>query len=211
MTNAKKGSEAMGFGMSTGRMVHWASQGEGAPVVALHGSASTGAQWRTLSGIPLGPLPGDAPDLAGYGRSGRPLGAAEPCGRGGLPAPGALDAAGGPVHLIGHSFGGAVALAVAITMPQAVRSLTLIEPAAFRLLPGPTIRPTGCWRRDCGVAEDVRAPCPRGPARGRGQRFIDYWNGPAPGRAQFGRLQRLMLGCDGPGGGELRRAGRRPG
>lgn len=36
-------------------------------------------------------------------------------------------------HLVGHSFGGAVALAAAAKRPAAVRSLTLIEPAMHRI------------------------------------------------------------------------------
>ena len=38
-------------------------------------------------------------------------------------------------HLVGHSFGGCVALAAAAKRPQAVRSLTLIEPALQNLAP----------------------------------------------------------------------------
>ena len=36
-------------------------------------------------------------------------------------------------HLVGHSFGGCVALAAAARKPEAVRSLTLIEPAVLAL------------------------------------------------------------------------------
>jgi pimeloyl-ACP methyl ester carboxylesterase len=36
-------------------------------------------------------------------------------------------------HLLGHSFGGAVALAAAAKRPESVRSLTLIEPAMFQI------------------------------------------------------------------------------
>lgn len=43
---------------------------------------------------------------------------------------------GDGTHLIGHSFGGAVALLAAARRPSAVRSLTLIEPALIPLLPG---------------------------------------------------------------------------
>jgi pimeloyl-ACP methyl ester carboxylesterase len=39
-------------------------------------------------------------------------------------------------HLVGHSFGGCVALAAAARRPAAVRSLTLIEPAMQRLATG---------------------------------------------------------------------------
>ncbi|APH54436.1 Hydrolase [Granulibacter bethesdensis] len=43
---------------------------------------------------------------------------------------------GDGAHLIGHSFGGAVALLAAARRPSAVRSLVLIEPALIPLLPG---------------------------------------------------------------------------
>ena len=41
----------------------------------------------------------------------------------------------GGAHLVGHSYGGIVALLVAITHPASVRSLTLIEPPAYTLAP----------------------------------------------------------------------------
>ena len=40
---------------------------------------------------------------------------------------------GDGAHLVGHSYGGVVAMLAAGLRPQAVRSLTLIEPSAFRL------------------------------------------------------------------------------
>lgn len=43
---------------------------------------------------------------------------------------------GDGAHLIGHSFGGAIALLAAARRPSAVRSLILIEPALIPLLPG---------------------------------------------------------------------------
>lgn len=39
----------------------------------------------------------------------------------------------GPAHLVGHSYGGVVAMAAAIRRPDTVRSLTLIEPSALRV------------------------------------------------------------------------------
>ena len=41
-----------------------------------------------------------------------------------------------PVHLCGHSYGGVVALLLAARRPDRVRSLTLIEPAAFDVVRG---------------------------------------------------------------------------
>jgi pimeloyl-ACP methyl ester carboxylesterase len=40
---------------------------------------------------------------------------------------------GGGAHLVGHSYGGVVAMAAAVLRPEAVRSLTLIEPSALRV------------------------------------------------------------------------------
>ena len=47
-----------------------------------------------------------------------------------------IDQAAGPIHLIGHSYGGAVAFKMATTWPYAsrIRSLTLIEPVLPTLL-----------------------------------------------------------------------------
>ena len=42
-----------------------------------------------------------------------------------------------PMDLIGHSLGATVALRIAVAAPEAVRSLTLIEPALFAAAPDP--------------------------------------------------------------------------
>ena len=41
---------------------------------------------------------------------------------------------GTPVHLVGHSYGGAVALEIAMRWPDKVRTLTVFEPVRFALL-----------------------------------------------------------------------------
>jgi pimeloyl-ACP methyl ester carboxylesterase len=45
-----------------------------------------------------------------------------------------IDRAGGPVHLVGHSYGGQVCLAVAARRRTAIATLTVIEPTVFGLL-----------------------------------------------------------------------------
>jgi len=42
---------------------------------------------------------------------------------------------GGGAHVVGYSYGGIVALTIASRQPRLVRSLTLLEPPAFQLLP----------------------------------------------------------------------------
>ena len=45
-----------------------------------------------------------------------------------------MDEAPEPVHIVGHSYGGALALRVTLQRPQKVASLTLYEPSCFQLL-----------------------------------------------------------------------------
>jgi len=105
-------------------------------VIALHCSLGSGRQWARLAEELGEDYRVIAPDLSGYGGNrARPL----------LPMTLAdeiaqlsdqIDQAAGPIHLIGHSYGGAVAFKMATTWPYAsrIRSLTLIEPVLPTLL-----------------------------------------------------------------------------
>lgn len=107
----------------------------GRAAVALHCSLAHAGAWSGLAAA-LPQLALTAPDLPGHGHA-PPL------------APGqdlhdaavaiglvAIAQAGPPVDLIGHSFGGTVALRIALEWPALVRSLTLIEPVLFSILRG---------------------------------------------------------------------------
>jgi pimeloyl-ACP methyl ester carboxylesterase len=175
------------------------------PVVALHSSASTGGQWKSLAaalGAPgaaggSGRCPLIAPDLPGYGAAAADIG-----------VDGAADLTSeaeavlekiGPraegIHLVGHSYGGAVALRIALTHPNLVRSLTLIEPVVFHLL----LRGSGSgnealkhYREIIGLRDRLRGALAAGwPAYGMAA-FVDFWNGAGTWwNAEAGQRQRL--------------------
>src|SRR5258707_4951802 len=109
---------------------------ERACVVALHCSLGSGRQWTKLAAA-LGPNTAlIAPDLAGYGSNpgsfDLPMSLAQEVNS--LSA--ALAEAKGPIHLVGHSYGGAIAfkIATASAFSSRIRSLTLIEPVLPTLL-----------------------------------------------------------------------------
>jgi pimeloyl-ACP methyl ester carboxylesterase len=81
---------------------------------------------------------------------------------------------GAPFHLVGHSYGGAVALRFALQYPQRLRSLTLVEPSCFSLLHAgePVL-----LDEIRAVAAAVNRGVLCGDYRGGIRPFIDYWGG----------------------------------
>lgn len=149
-------------------------------IVALHCSMGSGQQWSALVEACPDELNAVTFDLAGYGRH-------DPCGD---PAPSfldleaehlhrELDALAGPIHLVGHSFGGAVAFKLATTPRYArrIRSLTLIEP----VLPGALLdQEEDAPLYDLFAQESARICTPlwTGDKQLGLQRFLNFWNGP---------------------------------
>jgi pimeloyl-ACP methyl ester carboxylesterase len=149
-----------------------------ASVVCVHSSASSGRQWGALQRRLADSHRVLAPDLYGSGDS--PLWTGE---RGltladevALLEP-ALQAAGRPFHLVGHSYGGVVALQAALADPGRVRSLVLIEPVMFGLLVADD-PDQPATREILSVRQDTDAAVERGALGSAAERFIDYWMGP---------------------------------
>jgi len=119
-----------------GRSVDFIESGTGPTVLFLPGSFSTPAAWKAVQRLlpPRWRLAGTS--LLGYGATSDTR------------RPGDLDMAhevaavvavarhlgGGPLHLVGHSFGGTVALATALSGEVAVASLALFEANPLDLL-----------------------------------------------------------------------------
>ena len=162
-----------------GARVAYAAAGSGETVLLLHSSASSSAQWRTLTEMLQARRRVLAPDLYGYGQTDRRPGLGSP----GLAAEVALADAvlardAEPIHLVGHSYGGAAALRFAVERPERLLSLTLIEPVAFHLLCGAPegTAEHGLFREVAALAAEVTDSA-KGDGRRGMARFIDYWNG----------------------------------
>jgi lipase len=114
-------------------------------VLAIHGLTGHGQRWQTLATRHLSEFAILAPDLIGHGRSS-------------WAAPWTIDSnvaaladlldtdAEGPVVVVGHSFGGALALSLAAARPELVAALVLLDPA---------VGLDGGWMRD--IADDMFA------------------------------------------------------
>jgi len=152
-----------------------------ASVVALHCSLGSGRQWTKLAEELRRNYLVITPDISGYGTNTSalelPLTLAEEvrC------LSGHLNDATGPIHLIGHSYGGAIAFKIATDSPFAhrIRSLTLIEPVLPTLL-----RESGADRRlhdrferlSLGVSADLW----NGSVLEAIDKFTEFWNGSGP-------------------------------
>lgn len=99
-----------------------------ARVLAVHGLTGHGARWRALFTQFLPEVAVLAPDLIGHGRS---TWAAPWTIDANVAALASLveDEADGPVLVVGHSMGGAIALHLATQCPDLVAGLVLLDPA----------------------------------------------------------------------------------
>ena len=104
--------------------------GSGSPVLLIHGSGpgvTAWANWRLVLPELGKACRAIAPDMLGFGYSARPAGGEYSIDSWVAHAIGLLDALGiEQTDLIGNSFGGAIALALAIRHPQRVRRLVLM-------------------------------------------------------------------------------------
>ena len=125
--------------------VHRYGPDQPAQILAIHGLTGHGMRWQTLATQHLPNFSVLAPDLLGHGRSS-------------WEAPWTLDTnvaaladllareTTRPVVVVGHSFGGAVALKLAVARPDLVASLVLLDPA---------VGLDGAWMSN--IADDMMA------------------------------------------------------
>jgi pimeloyl-ACP methyl ester carboxylesterase len=149
--------------------------GAGPVVVLVHSSMSGARQWARLIDELSGRFHVVAPNLFGYGGT--------PAWSG--PCPPSLDDYAGlvtaalppgaeGVSLVGHSFGGAVAMQAARRLGGRVKRLVLIEPSLFYLLD--RHGRADAFAEISALSRDMRNDAPASPAAAA-ERFISYWAG----------------------------------
>jgi pimeloyl-ACP methyl ester carboxylesterase len=146
-----------------GRQLTARSQpGEGVPVVFLHGCFGSSACWAEIcSGLDR---PCIAFDLPGFGESDLPLRPDVAAYAEDVAA--ALTEMGiDRFELVGHSFGGAVAAALAERLPQQVTSLLLLAPAGFGRTPLASLGKRVCRGPERQATAALVAAGPAGASR----------------------------------------------
>jgi pimeloyl-ACP methyl ester carboxylesterase len=159
----------------SGVEIAYLDEGKGPVVVIGHCSSASHKEWLPL----IETLKSDwrvlAPDFIGYGQS-EPWPAEEPF---------SIDVdvkvllalakkTKGPLHLVGHSYGAALALEAARTLGPRVKSLVLVEPVSFHLLRQEG-RPE--WAEVETLGHAVLGAVAEGDDRAAAKAFMSYWLG----------------------------------
>lgn len=154
-------------------------------VLAIHGSASSGRQWRSLADQLSGAARVCAPDLPGYGSAARDtMDRLAVLGQ-------VIRHSTGLINLVAHSFGGAVALRLAHEHPDRVASVTLYDPI--------TADPDATGRhRLPGALDNVWQCYADGHPTELMSRFYDFWaDGTKWANLQLHQQERLLVDYSG--------------
>jgi pimeloyl-ACP methyl ester carboxylesterase len=157
-----------------GLTLDYAEQGAGEPVFLLPSSVSGNRQWRSLADALSDRYRTLAVNPFGYGETTAwPDNSSQS-----LYAQASLlllVPTEGPLHLVGHSFGAAVAMKAALLLGERVKSLVLIEPNPFNLLKQEGR--TEAFLEARALRDHVKCFGSLGDWERVAERFADYWGG----------------------------------
>lgn len=172
-------------------LVDYQDDGAGPAVVLVHSSVSGNKQWRRLVETLRPSYRCFAPNLRGYG-----LTSPWQAGRRQTLADAAevtlalCEAISGPIRLVGHSWGGAVALATAGTLGPRVSHLALYEPMLCGLLHGHGR--ADAWSEASGIYAAVQELGDAQDWEALAEIFTDYFNGEGSWAATPVERQRVI-------------------
>lgn len=148
-------------------------------VIALHCSGGAASQWARLAEVLGGDYTLLAPEHYGCGVTGPWTGEhAFALDDEAARIVALIDESDGKVHVVGHSYGGGVALNVALSRPGRIASMALYEPSGFHLLRQMGRAGAAALAEVAGVAERMGRSVVAGDYRGAVAPFVDYWSGP---------------------------------
>ena len=159
--------------------IAYRTTGSGTPVLMAHCSSDSHRQWMFVDHL----LPDHqliAPDLIGYGGSDSwPTPGDMPFNADAQVIDSLIQQAGEPVHLIGHSYGGAMSLETIVLQLQQnrlqVKSLLLIEPIYFHLLKNSIYADQ--WQAVQAIGDSCVACINAGDLAGAADIFMGFWIG----------------------------------
>ena len=136
------------------------------PALLVHSGGFGGRQWRKLA-EQLAPTHDVlAPDLIGYGSERWPIGEPFHFRQDVERLAGMLR---GPTDVVGHSYGGFLALQLALARPELVRRIAVYDPVAFTVLTAEERA-----RGFTGIKQQYELPLDEAWLAA----FVDWWNGP---------------------------------
>ncbi len=170
------------------------------PVVALHSGGMSSRQWRSLTERLSPGRRVIAPDFLGSGANPPwPAGEEFHFQRDVELIGERLRAIGEPVDLVGHSYGGFVALQLLREHGAEVRSVAVYDPVAFGVLRAPVEDAEGLADLARAEEDPVFFDDRTGGQEPWFRAFVDYWNGkgawdalPPASRAQFLKVGRKV-------------------
>lgn len=153
--------------------LHSVAAGAGPVVACLHSSGSSSGQWRQLIESQQAAHRFVAFDFLGHGRSPDFAGDGYELRSESDAVFHSLSPSREPIHLVGHSYGGAVALDLAVRYPGRFASVTVFEPVLFALLDPGSEEFAEITSVGLAIVRAARA----GEVHVASAKFIDYWNG----------------------------------
>ena len=163
-------------------------------VIALHCSGGSGSQWLPLKRMLPDRMQLWCPNFIGSTWTGHWSGdRAFTLADEAAPIISMIDALGRPVHLVGHSYGGAVALRVARERPDQIASMILYEPVALHVLKTAGEAGDAALRDVATISATIDRAILSGDHRNAASQFVEYWGGPGAWAALRDEAQAVVI------------------